>query len=225
MIIGRLLIPVHFGSNSENFDISIGYLNKDGKISGLSAVHPLYGVEIGSPKEAYVKVADLSTTSSSGFGANYLFDVEMLRFSDTTKWIGSALRYDAQDDRHDQIRLDSYSLAPEFFDAQTNETVLSGFNKQDLSSGDYAAIRFEMRQDTLSDKYFFGLDQLQSDVAGNNWDYDQVRIRDNSWNFNVTPTKFVRNADKSLVMDTSIAVREFDGSEALEDGQAFIEVS
>ena len=178
---------------------------------------------VGSSKEAYTKVTDLSTTDALGFGTNYLFGIELVRFSDTTKWVGSALRYSTQNDRPDQIRLDSYSAVPELFDAQTNATALSGFNKQNLSSGDYGAIRFEIRQDTLSDKYFFGFDQLQTDLEGNAWDYDQVRINDSSSNFDVTPVKFVRESDGSLVMDETVAVRKFDGSEELENGQYFVD--
>ena len=52
----------------------------------------------------------------------------MLRFSDTTKWIGSALRYDAQDDRHDQIRLLVF-LSTEFFDAQMKPYCLGLTNR------------------------------------------------------------------------------------------------
>ena len=214
---------VRIASDSENFDISIGYLNDVGKITGLSSSHPLYGKVVGSASESFVKVTDLSTTDASGFGTNYLFDVEMVRFSDTTKWIGSTLRYSDQDEKPNQIRLDSYSSAPELFDAQTNKTLSSGFNKADVSSGDYGAIRFELNQTTLAKKYFFGLEQLDADVAGDNWDYDQVRINDNSWNFDVTPTLFIRNADKTLVMKSLNAVEEFSGSEVLSEGQKFVD--
>ena len=112
---------VRFASSAENFEISVGKLNASGMLTGLSSTHPLYGKVVGTANETYTKVEDLSSSSSAGFGANYLFDIEMVRFSNLDTWIGSALRFEDQNDRPDRIRLESYSSEPEFFDAQTSD--------------------------------------------------------------------------------------------------------
>ena len=145
-------------------------------ITGLGSTHPLYGKVVGTANETYTKVEDLSSSDAAGFGTNYLFDIEMARFSNVTTWIGSALRFEDQNDRPDRIRLESYSSEPEFFDAQTDDVASSGFNRDDIDAGYYAAIQFDVRSASLSDKYFFGFDQLKEDLASDSWDFDRVRM-------------------------------------------------
>ena len=214
---------VRFASSAENFQISTGKLNSNGMLTGLASTHPLYGKVVGTANETYTKVEDLSSSNAAGFGTNYLFDIEMLRFSNNvTTWIGSALRFEDESDRPDRIRLESYSAEPEFLDAQTNAVTLSGFNRADIDAGDYAAIQFDVKSASLSDKFFFGFNQLQSDLASNSWDFDQVRINDYSQNFDVDPVWFARNADGSLVMSGGETPKLYDGSEDLANGQYFV---
>jgi len=213
---------VHFASSAENFEISVGKLNASGNITGLSAAHPLYGKVVGTANETYTKVEDLSSSDAAGFGTNYLFDIEMARFANITTWIGSALRFEDQSDRPDRIRLESYSSEPEFLDAQTNAVTLAGFNRDDIDAGDYAAIQFDVRTASLSDKYFFGFDQLRDDLASNSWDFDRARINDYSWNFDVDPVWFARNADGTLVMSGEETPKLYIGSEKLAAGQYLV---
>jgi Ca2+-binding RTX toxin-like protein len=213
---------VGFVSSAENFEISVGKLNASGMITGLGSTHPLYGKVVGTANETYTKVEDLSSSDAAGFGTNYLFDIEMARFSNVTTWIGSALRFEDQNDRPDRIRLESYSSEPEFFDAQTDDVASSGFNRDDIDAGYYAAIQFDVRSASLSDKYFFGFDQLKEDLASDSWDFDHVRINDYSWNFEVDPVWFVRNADGKLVMEGVETPKVYDGSENLADGQYLV---
>jgi Ca2+-binding RTX toxin-like protein len=213
---------VRVSGNSINFDISVGYLNAAGKIKGLKSSHDLYGKVVGLPDEAYVSLTDRLTDNSSGFGTNYLFDIEMIRFSDKTQWIGSGLRFEERSDSVDRVEAESYALVPELFDAQTNPVVGDGFDRENLSQSDFGAIRFAVQTPSMATKYFFGFDQKPDDI-NDDWDFDQLRISDNSWNFDVKPVWFVRNSDGQLVMHSQVAAKVFDGSETLSAGQKFIE--
>ena len=213
---------IRFAASAENFEISVGKLNASGMITGLSSAHPFYGKVVGTANETYTKVEDLSSSDAAGFGTNYLFDIEMARFANITTWLGSALRFEDQSDRPDRIRLESYNSEPEFFDAQTNAVTLAGFARDDIDNGDYAGIQFDVRSASLSDKYFFGFDQLKEDLASNSWDFDRARINDYSWNFDVDPVWFARNADGTLVMRGVEIPKVYDGSEDLADGQYLV---
>ena len=117
---------------------------------------------------------------------------------------------------------ESYALVPELFDAQTNLAVGDGFDRENLSQSDFGAIRFAVQTPSMATKYFFGFDQKPDDIK-DNWDFDQLRISDNSWNFDVKPVWFVRNSDGQLEMQNQVAAKVFDGSETLSVGQKYVE--